>query len=112
MGNQVEHNENQIDAQNAGKIHKDIPKGQPQGKEGDPHQNMVNRENLVTEEKELDRRPADTANGNTSEDGGATSSAIAGIQDDQKNANGEAVKPKEKDVNRAEIENKEHDGDE
>lgn len=66
---------------------------QPQGQEGDPNQRLVNREELDTEEKELDRRPADIANHDANDKGQDTSSAIAGVQDDQQNSTRNSSKP-------------------
>jgi len=83
-------------------------KGQPQGEEGNPNQRLTHREALDQQEKELDRRPADVANGMANDQGDQSSSAIAGIQSDQQNSSEGASKPIGEDPNRnAEIENKE-----
>ncbi|RZL69933.1 MAG: hypothetical protein EOO93_00045 [Pedobacter sp.] len=69
-----------------------IQRGQPQGREGDPNQRIVKSEELNNEEKGLDRRPADAANGNI-EKGDDTSSAIPGMQSDQQNSTRNSSKP-------------------
>ncbi len=81
---------------------------QPQGKEGDPHQRLVKREELDTEEKTLNRRPADVVNGELEKDDDNTSSAVAGIQSDAQNTTRSTSKPSGEDPNvNAERENKE-----
>ncbi len=87
----------------------------PQGKEGDPNQHLVKREELDNEEKELDRRPADTTDGAKEDEGDSTSSAIPGVQSDNQNSTRNSSKPNGEDPNHnAEVENKEdkekHDG--
>ena len=82
--------------------------GQPQGKEGDPNQHLVNRKELDTEEKNLDRRPADVANEEITNNGNHTSSAIPGVQSDAQNSTRNPSKPLGEDPNvNAERENKE-----
>eukprot|EP01085_Mycamoeba_gemmipara_P004128 Mycagemm_TRINITY_DN10239_c0_g1::TRINITY_DN10239_c0_g1_i2::g.4128::m.4128 type:complete len:118 gc:universal TRINITY_DN10239_c0_g1_i2:368-15(-) len=83
-------------------------KGQPQGEEGNPNQRLAKREALDGEEKALDRRPADVAQGIANDQGDQDSSAVAGIQNDQQNASEGASEPLGEDPNHnAEIENKE-----
>lgn len=81
---------------------------QPQGREGDPNQRLVNREELNTEEKMLDRRPADVEDENFNPEKDRTSSAIPGIQSDSQNTTRNSGKPLGEDPNvNAERENKE-----
>ncbi len=85
----------------------DNERRQPQGKEGDPNQHLVNRKALDTDEKTLDRRPADVANGDLENDD-HTSSAVAGVQRDAQNTTRNSSKPLGEDPNvNAERENKE-----
>lgn len=86
----------------------DNERSQPQGKEGDPNQHLVNRKALDTDEKTLDRRPADVANGDLGNDDDHTSSAVAGVQSDAQNTTRNSSKPLGEDPNvNAERENKE-----
>lgn len=68
-------------------------KGQPQGREGDPNIRIVNREALESDRPELDRRPADVANGNASDIGDENSSAVAGVRSDQQDVASGDSKP-------------------
>lgn len=82
-------------------------KGKPQGREGDPNQRLVKREELDNDKKELDRRPADIENERLDDDSGHAS-AIPGIQSDNQNSTRNNSKPIGEDPNHnAEIENKE-----
>ncbi len=98
---------NQSHRENSVTDTKDHEGTQPQGKEGDPNQHLVNRKALDTEEKNLDRRPADVANGDLDDDD-QTSSAVPGIQSDAQNTTRNPSKPLGEDPNvNAERENKE-----
>lgn len=87
---------------------------QPQGEEGNPNQRLVKRAELDTDEKELDRRPADVEGENPNNIGDANSSAIAGVQNDQQNSTRSSSKPFGENTERnTEIENKKkNDGNE
>ncbi|SOD14134.1 hypothetical protein [Pedobacter xixiisoli] len=82
--------------------------GEPQGREGDPNQRLVKREELDTDEKVLDRRPADVQEEKANETGNEKSSAIAGVQDDQQNSTRGSSKPLgENAIQKTEIKSKE-----
>ncbi|WP_113662443.1 hypothetical protein [Pedobacter nanyangensis] len=74
-------------------------KGKPQGKEGDPQQHLVNSRALDTEEKTLDRRPADVSNGEAGNNDDKASSAVPGIQSDSQNSTRNSSKPLGEDPN-------------
>ena len=65
---------------------RDEEKRQPQGKEGDPNIRLKNREALQTEKTELDRRPYDIVQGDASSIGDESTSAVAGIKNDQQDS--------------------------
>ncbi|MDQ8003534.1 MAG: hypothetical protein REI64_01970 [Pedobacter sp.] len=74
-------------------------KGQPQGREGDPNIRMANREALESDRPELDRRPADVAQGNASDIGDEKSSAVAGVRSEQQDSSEGESKPTGEDPN-------------
>lgn len=85
MGIQFEQNRDFNQSHREDKQDEGVKRGQPQGREGDPNQRIVKREELSNDEKGLDRRPADAINGNMDE-GSDTASAIPGMQSDQQNS--------------------------
>ncbi|MGE6219931.1 hypothetical protein [Nubsella zeaxanthinifaciens] len=83
-------------------------KGEPQGEEGNPNQRFANRESYQKDHPELDRRPADVANGNAADTGSEDSSAVAGVMDDTPLSVSKQATEKGEDPNHnADLENKE-----